>query len=260
MSSEKPRQFPELLRPPIVEVVCGVVFESVPNLDALLLGVYWDRRKADFPQRQLQPALSDELGFSFGAMPLRAFLVSADEQFILQLQHDRFFMNWRARGAEYPRFSERHGRDGLLTRMEKELGRFDEFVKERCGVVLAPKRVELSKIDLLERGKHWETADQQAKLLPVTGVFEDVQRTDTRDVNLRFVERGAGGVVFMHIATLSDGERPTAIRIDSRFVTEPTPSIREAFYRGNEVLNDAFFKLVSDATGRFGSKGNEHAG
>ena len=255
MTAEKTKTFPELRRPPIVEVVCGVTFDSVPGLDALMLGIYWDLRKDDFPKRQLHPAISDELGFAIGAMPMRAFIISADDQFILQLQHDRFFMNWRSAGKGYPRFSERHGPGGLLSLMEKELKRFQDFVRERCGQGIVPKRVELNKIDLLERGHHWDTVEDLAKLLPVTGVFQEVQRTDTRDVNLRFVDRGPDGVVFMHIATLTDGENPKAIRIDSRFVTDPTPTVRAAFERGNEILNDAFFKLIPGAKQRFGAKG-----
>jgi hypothetical protein len=51
---------PILERPPIVEVVCGLVFDPLP-LDGMLLGVYWDERKDDFPKRSLQPPLVDGL-------------------------------------------------------------------------------------------------------------------------------------------------------------------------------------------------------
>jgi len=36
-------RFPVLENPPIVEVVCGFVFEPI-DLDGLVLGVYWDER------------------------------------------------------------------------------------------------------------------------------------------------------------------------------------------------------------------------
>lgn len=257
MASGIEKVFPELRRPPIAEVVCGVVFNTVANLDALMLGVYWDLRKADFPKRQLHPALSDEFGFAIGPMPMRAFIVSADDQFVLQLQHDRFFMNWRATGKGYPRFSEKHGPDGLLSRMEKEFARFQAFVRERCQSEISPARVELSKIDMLERGVHWDTIDDLARLLPVTGVFQEIQRTDKRDVNLVFVERGPEGAVSMHITTLTDGETPKGIRIDGRFVADAVPTVRETFVRGNDVLNEAFFKLIPEAEKRFGGKAEE---
>lgn len=255
MAEEKASSFPELRRPPIVEVVCGVVFDPIPELDALMLGVYWDRRRNDFPKRQIHPALSDEPSFAIGFMPMRAFIMSEDEQFVLQLQHDRFFMNWRATGQQYPRFSERHGSGGLLSRMEAELSQFQAFVRERIGREATPRRVELSKIDLLEEGQHWKNVDDLSALVPVTGVFQEVQRTQARDVNLRFSDRGSDGAFVVHIATLSGAASGHAVRVDARFVTDPTPSVREAFYRGNRVLNEAFFKLIPDATARFGLKG-----
>ncbi|MFO0677070.1 MAG: TIGR04255 family protein [Polyangiaceae bacterium] len=255
MTGDKGKQFPELRRPPIVEVVCGVVFEPVLDLDALMLGVYWDRRRDDFPKRQLHPALSDEAGFAIGIMPMRAFLISGDDQFILQLQHDRFFMNWRASGQDYPRFSEQHGEGGLLTRMEGELEKFRSFVREKCGSELVPRRIELSKIDLLEKGRHWKDVADLASLLPVTGAFQEVQRTEDRDVNLRFVDRGPDGTVIVHVASLNSTDGAQALRVDARFVADPTPSVRDAFHRGNQILNDAFFKLIPDAAKRFGMKG-----
>lgn len=259
MESEKIEPFPELEQPPIVEVVCGVVFEGVSDLDTLMLGVYWDRRRTEYPKRQIHTALTDGPGFAIGAMPMRAFLVSADDQFILQLQHDRFFMNWRATGQDYPRFSEKHGPDGLLSRMETEFEKFKEFVREKCGRELVALRVELSKIDLLERGRHWADFADLAKLLPVTDVFQQVQRTNERDVNLRFADQGPDGTVVVQIATLVDANKAQALRVDARFVTDPKPSVRDAFHRGNQVLNEVFFKLIPDAKRRFGTKGAKNA-
>jgi len=113
----------------------------------------------------------------------------------------------------------------------------------------------LSKIDLLEKGRHWNDVGDLSTLLPVTGVFSDVQRTDDRDVNLRFVDRGADGTVVVHIATLADAGSVQALRVDARLVTEPKPSVHEAFHRGNRILNDVFFKLIPKASERFGAKG-----
>ncbi|MEZ4442922.1 MAG: hypothetical protein R3B72_27755 [Polyangiaceae bacterium] len=75
--------------------MCGVHFDAL-ELDGMVLGVYWDRRRDEFPTRHLQPAFSEGPGFVLGSPPLRAVLVGSDKVHVLQLQHDRFFMNWRA--------------------------------------------------------------------------------------------------------------------------------------------------------------------
>jgi hypothetical protein len=139
--------------------------------------------------------------------------------------------------------------------MEAELEKFRAFVREKCERELVAKRVELSKIDLLEKGRHWKDVADLAKLLPVTGMFQEVQRTEDRDVNLRFADRGSTGTVVVHVATLSDAENTQALRVDARFVSDATPSVRDAFLRGNRILNETFFKLIPEASGRFGTKG-----
>jgi len=128
-------------------------------------------------------------------------------------------------------------------------------VAGRTGVRPTPVRVELTKIDLLQRGDHWSTLDDLAQLVPVTAVFAELQLSDEREVNLRFVERGADGVALVHIATLMQGPQPTAVRIEARRVAPATDDIATAFANANAVLNDVFFKLIPDAKARFGLQG-----
>ncbi len=256
MLYENELTFPELLKPPIEEVVCGVVFDSFAELDALLLGVYWDSRAVDFPKRSLQPALMDDIGFAMGAFPMRAFLATPDDQFVIQLQHDRFFMNWRSTGGAYPRFSEKHGQGGLLLRALGEFEKFASFLDSRCKRRPSIRRIELTKIDVLRRGEQWRDLDDLVQLVPVTGVFREIQHSESREVNLRFVERGPEGVAIVHVATLMDGEVPNALRIEGRCIVTATSELPAAFTRANTVLNDAFFKLIPEAQARFGVRGN----
>lgn len=70
-------------------------------------------------------------------------------------------MNWRARGTDYPRFSDRGGKLGLKSIALDEWKKFSAFVSERTGVgSLKLRRIELAKVDVLERPKHW--TDRQA--------------------------------------------------------------------------------------------------
>lgn len=255
--AEKRAIFPELERPPIDEVVCGIVFEPVAELDALALGVYWGEREEAFPTKSLLPALTDEAGFRIGPMPMRAFLVNADDQFVVQLQHDRFFMNWRNRGRGYPRFSERHGPDGLLRRALGEWEKFEEFVGRRFKRKLQPHRIDLTKVDVLRRDVDWKSVEELAQIVPVTGVLDQIQQTESREVDLHFVEKGAGGTAVVHVSTVSDGAAPTSLRLEfrlTRALADRGPAA--GFEAANEILNHAFFKLIPpDQLARFGLKG-----
>lgn len=253
------KAYPALDRPPIVEVVCGVVFEPIAELDPLVLGVYWDERKEAFPQRAIQPAIMDDATLSFGlsvaAFPMRAALSSHDQQFVLQLQQDRMYLNWRATGAQYPRFSDRDGRQGLLAKMLLELDRFSAFVKARYGAGIVPVKAELSKIDMLLRGQHWTDIADMESLLPVTKTFADVHASEDREVNLRFVERAGEAVAIVQVVTLHSERIPAAVRLEARRIAPVTSDVRDCLVSANDVVNDIFFKLIPEAEQRFSNIG-----
>jgi len=256
MPTTKPKEYPALERPPIHEVVCCIVFESISALDPLVFGIYWDQRKNSFPNRTLLPAIPNEFGFDIGVFPMRAMLSSEDHQFIVQLQHDRFLMNWRAVGATYPRFSEHHGPRGLLVRTLEEYTVFSDFVRSRTNKDINSQRIELTKVDLLRQGEHWRDLDDLTKVVPVTNAFSKVQRSNEREVNLRFVERGIDGITIVHVTSIMAEATTAAIRIESRrsVSVSSRSEISHAFQQANEVLNHAFFELIPSAHERFEKK------
>ncbi len=241
--------FPALARPPVVEVVCGVVFEPVPLLDGIVLGVYWDARRHEFPERHLQPAFADGPEFILGNPPLRAVMTSPDKVRVLQIQHDRFYMNWRALGEAYPRFSSRDGRAGLLRQALAEFDLLRAFCEERGLTRPKPVRLELTKIDVIESQKHWEGVDDLAHVVPITGTFQHEDHATGREFGLRFVEHDDGGHLIVSVNSVVD--RPAgeirAARIETRAIrTLPAESDLEGiFTQANTLVNRAFFKLLN---------------
>jgi uncharacterized protein (TIGR04255 family) len=248
--------FPALERPPVVEVVCGIVFEPLP-LDGIVLGVYWDQRQADFPERHLQPAFADGPEFILGNPPLRAVMTSPDNVRVLQIQHDRFYMNWRAVGEAYPRFSTRGGRPGLLSQALTEFGRLEDFCVKRGFPTPKPARIELTKIDVIESQKHWEGIDDLARVVPITGTFRHVDHAKGREFGLRFVEHDDGGTLIVAVNSVVEqpGGEVRAARIETRAIM-PLPEgarLEAMFTKANAVVNRAFFKLLNrDELRRFG--------
>lgn len=248
------RPFPVLRKPPIVEVVCGVHFNALP-LDGLVLGVYWDRRSDEFPERHLQPALSDAPQFILGSPPVRAVLVGSDKVHVLQLQHDRFFMNWRAVGKSYPRFSNRGGNLGLMSKAIEEFNRYSAFCKERFHEEPVPSKIELAKIDMLTSKEHWTDLEDLVRVLPLAGTFGHAGHHGTREFAVRFVEQDAPTDLIVSVNSVTDrpGHTFGAVRIETRAITPVTDgSIEDAFRTANSIVNGAFFKLLSEAElGRF---------
>ena len=220
-----------------------------------------NERKEEYPDGSLQPALSDQPELMLGGSPpLRAMLVSADKVHVLQIQHDRFFMNWRAIGGAYPRFSNRAGGGGLLEKAVNEYARFGEFCSKRFGRVPAITRVELAKIDVLERARHWSDAADLAQLVPVTGVIDESSSGSAkRDFLLRLVERNDTTlVVSVNSVSHQETGEAVALRIETRAVRSVATGeqVEAAFVSANTEINRAFFRLISkQGQARFGIKG-----
>ena len=238
---------PVLEHPPIAEVVCGWVFEPL-SLDGMLLGVYWDERKEDFPKRSLQPPVVDGPAVILVQSNARAMLESAAGDHLIQAQHDRFFFNWRGPREEYPRFSPSEGRPALLGRALAEFDRFAGFCERRAGRRPTVKRLELTKVDVLHRGQDWSDLDDLASLVPLTGTFGPVQEHGRREIALRFVERREREtlVVSLHSLLNEAGGDTTALQIETRVIRQfpPDESYESGLRSANNAANRVFFKLI----------------
>ncbi len=93
--------------PPVVEIVCGAVFEPVEDFRTAHIGLLWTNFVDDFPDTQDMLPLQQRSGETITIDPRpRVWFVSEDEQRVIQVQRDRFHFNWRRPegGPEYPRF------------------------------------------------------------------------------------------------------------------------------------------------------------
>src|SRR6266550_8753630 len=103
MNDEVP--LPRFRKPPVSEVAVGVQFAAF--LTPVQLGLYYQRIKTRFPRVQVQPPIPPTFE-TFGETPSapltqividstrpRMWFLSEDENFLIQLQADKLFLNWR---------------------------------------------------------------------------------------------------------------------------------------------------------------------
>lgn len=138
-----------LRTPPIVEVVCGFMFDEIPSLDAMLVGKFWSSKSDAYPRRELKPPVRESSGFTVleGVGPIRCWLISARDEWVVQVQPDRFYFNWRKRGDSYPRFGDHDGARGVLSQALEEFGAFTAFCEKETQEQCRLGRIELTKID-----------------------------------------------------------------------------------------------------------------
>lgn len=245
---------PRLNAPPINEVVCGFILQSMPELTPQVHGTYWERRRDTFPKCEAQPIIVDEpvppvfIGSGFTC---RTWLLGTDETRLVQLQHDRFYVNWRRRNEEdeYPRFSPGQGRKSLLPFALEEYGHFSEFCKAFLAMEPRLMAAELTKIDILRQGVHWSDAADLGKLVPATAPILGSVSGDDRELAMRVSGVGVSSMpLSVNMATGKEiATQKTVLRIETRGrkQIQDLHALEADFKALNEELNETFFSLLA---------------
>ncbi len=163
----KPSRLPDFESPPVVEVASSIQFGVIPGLDAVRLGSMWSRFRKDYPRTEQHPPLSHDIEsfgaptgnqISFSVAPMispRCWFMNEKGTRLLQVQHDRFVLNWRKLDLDdevYPHYEEL-----LRPLLVKEYGRFEAFLKDEGLLQPVPDQVELTYVN------HIPAADDQGR-------------------------------------------------------------------------------------------------
>jgi uncharacterized protein (TIGR04255 family) len=244
-----------LRNPPINEVICGFMFDGDVGLTPTEVGLYWASRQADLPNHEIK-----ETGASLvlGIPPLRTWLITSDGTRLVQVQSDRVFVNWRrqADSDAYPRFTtETEGGEPLLPYALREFERLEAFLVGR-GKSAGLGAIELSKVDVIRRGQHWDSYEDLAAMLPILrGSFPP---SEHQNVLFRF-ETDLGDDARRSVTIASGEHRPTkqpVIRLEVRIrrKVQKGEALKEAFTQLDEAVDSTFFSLLSPfALERFGA-------
>ncbi|MQA23453.1 TIGR04255 family protein [Rugamonas rivuli] len=143
--------------PPVVEVVCGVMFAS-SVVQAVHIGAFWDRIRSEFPTVEEAPPLSAIVEEpsqsvaefeSWATLPpaRRAWLLNRDGSNLIQIQADRFLFNWKhTLGTKnYPSYQV------VITEFERRLQSFMDFMRDIGGVSLIFRQFEMTYVNHINK-------------------------------------------------------------------------------------------------------------
>ena len=167
MNKGDSKSFPSFKNPPVIEVVCGIVFEAIKGFKAHHLGLFWQKVQDEFPECEH----AARLGLDPATEPLdlvnylpRVWFINEEQNRLIQLQDDRFFFNWRRvkEKEAYPRYST------IIEAFKVNFRVFQEFLKEEDLGSVNLKECELTYINHIPKGEGWES------LRDINGVFRDI--------------------------------------------------------------------------------------
>ena len=153
---------PEYENPPVTEVVCGVLFNTLEAFSLPYLGLFWECVRDEYPKCQevapLMPLIENfgenqgstfQLGNDF-PVP-RIWFLSREEAGIIQVQRDRFLHNWKksADDSLYPRYH------AVIDLFKKHLSTFENFVGEHGLGKVTPIQYEMTYVNHIPQGDNW---------------------------------------------------------------------------------------------------------
>lgn len=164
---DQPRPLPEFENPPVVEVAIALQFSPLERLSSPHLGLLWGRLKSFGyvvveEHKALEPAFEEFKPQDRGKVrvrvdaaadqpPARVWFLNESGNELIQVQRDRFVVNWR-RGAHdepYPRYAQ------IISRFREVLGEFEEFVGSESLGSITPTQCEITYVNHLISGEGW---------------------------------------------------------------------------------------------------------
>jgi uncharacterized protein (TIGR04255 family) len=164
-------------RPPVVEVVLGVQFDTLPDLTNGHLGWFWGEMNDEFPKSDDVPpipnveTLGEESAFGFPGFALRERsgdsrlrMTSSDGTKMIQIQNGWLVANWTKKpNSGYPGFTE------VNKLFNQAMGLFSRFLDSRKLGIIRPNLWEVTYIDHIPRGTVWNDFRDLHKVFP--GLF-----------------------------------------------------------------------------------------
>jgi uncharacterized protein (TIGR04255 family) len=164
---------PSFENPPVVEVVCGVQFQSLDKLLVGHIGRFWDKVREDYPVCHDHPPLAPAIeifeqprmtGFEVSNVPPlpRTWFEHKEKTGIIQVQRDRLHHNWRKVGSEheYPRY------DKVIALFQQSLQAFERFLQENEIGEVKPTQYELTYVNHIPSGEAWSSLSAIGELFP----------------------------------------------------------------------------------------------
>lgn len=169
---------PKFKNPPVSEVALSLQFDTLPGVQIHHFGLLWSQYRDWFPKVEshppiertvevfqrapvVQPTVTFELVNPF--MTPRVWFVSETGSELLQIQRDRFIVNWRRVRPEdeYPHYEHIRGM------MERAFATFSAFVAEHKLGDIVCNQCEVTYVNQIQTCDVWSTHAQVGRVLNV---------------------------------------------------------------------------------------------
>ncbi len=168
------KNLPKYKNPPVIELVCGVLFQPLQKFLTPHLGLLWEKFKEEYPNPRdivpLPPVVetfespSSTPHSTWEEFPLfpRIWLERQDGTGLIQIQRDRFLHNWKRVRVEdeYPHYA------NVIEKFRAQLDCFESFLRENNIGTIEPLQYELTYVNHILKDEGWSSLRDLGNVFP----------------------------------------------------------------------------------------------
>lgn len=267
--------------PPVVETALSVQFNSLPGFTAAHAGWFWKEyveKLGDGPSNEWKQATEaakiPELFEKFGAEDLwslpsfrvtqgvmspRTQIIRADGERMLQVQDNRFILNWRKQKSAYPSY------ETLLPEFRNMLNAFESFCSEAAFGTPVYNLWEVTYVDQVKKGTMWDSVRNLNRIFPALGrppvsahhAPPSDDETISADWRFSLADRRGRLYVQLRQAKLQpSNEEVIQLTTTTRGPVSETQSWEQGMNFGHDALRETFLAITSTEAQQFWKKGS----
>jgi len=173
--TELKRALPEYRTPPVSEVVLGVEFSPLTKWHLGHFGMLHEQVASEYPKFEVHPIIRSSIE-KFGSESwqqvsnfelldvgeVRCWYIAQDDSRLVQVQRDRFIVNWRKRNdaQPYPRYEAQ-----ILPTFKREWSRYGDFLSQQGIEIPEVRQCEVTYVNDIPRGQGWDKFSDVMKLI-----------------------------------------------------------------------------------------------
>ena len=160
--------------PPVVELVCGILFESLHKFLAPHIGLLWEIFRTEYPNmRQIMPLAPLIERFDATPSPAvslpddfplhpRVWFETKDGTGLIQVQRDRFLYNWKKVKPDdkYLHY------DYVIRKFANCLSQFESFLRDNELGEIRPIQYEMTYVNHIPKGEGWNSLNEVGRVFP----------------------------------------------------------------------------------------------
>jgi uncharacterized protein (TIGR04255 family) len=237
--------------PPLDEVVCGVHFAGVKWSD-IHFGLYYTELGGRYPHTQRRPPIS--LFESRGSEGLQIELLtkpqlpllwyeSPDSPFLVQVQRDAFFVNWRRQSGTfiYPHFHSREGEEqGVWDRFVSEWEAFRTFCAKQTIGTPEVLTCHLAYINHMVHGEAWDVPSDLARWFHLLAGVKGASSVSTFNMTIIQSRRLPLRITVRPAIRISDKKKLFAIDFIITAKLPPEADLQTWFDEAHQMIRDEF--------------------